>query len=313
MDQIKSINTKLHELQAQEEKLIRINTLSGSQQNAYLLESEKILVNRIKTGEERLRSLETKIQTQTQLLEQGLLTTQTLLSTKMEYANAKQDIDSNRNEILQFKIRSTDSQKQIQNELASINIQINETKRNLASRIRSADELSLVYSTYTGRVIEKRISENSFVTVGTPILSIEQTGSNVSGLEALIYIDPLDGKKVKPNMEVQISPSTIKREEFGVMLGKVRNVDEFPSTAAGIMSILHNEKLVQIFAPNAPPISVTSDLIASSTTFSGYKWSSPKGPQAKIESGTLCTAAITVKRQRPIALVIPMLGNLLGV
>lgn len=313
LDQIKSVEAKLHELKAQEAKLKALNALSTQQQTAYLLESEKNLNNRIRTGEERLHSLEAKIQTQAQLLEQGLITKQAWLGTKLEYANAQQEIDSNRNEILKIGVNRADAHKQIQNELTSINIQINEASRNLASQMRNTNESSLVYSPYNGRILEIRLSENALTNAGTPILSIEQTGSSVNDLEAHIYIAPLDGKKVKTNMDVQISPSTAKREEFGVMLGKVRAVAEFPSTTHGMMRILKNDQLVQQLAAGAAPIAVQSDLIPSADTVSGYKWSSPKGPDSRIESGTLCSATITVKKQRPISLVIPVLREQLGI
>lgn len=313
LEQVKSINAKLHELKAQEAKLKALNALSEQQQTSYLRESEKNLNNRIRTGEEHLRTLEAKIQTQAKLLEQGLITQQAWLATKLEHANVKQDADNNRNEILKIGVNRIDSRKQIQNELASISIQINETSRNLASQMRNANESSLVYSPYSGRVLEIRLSENALVSAGTPILTIEQTGKSVNDLEAHIYIAPLDGKKVKTNMDVQISPSTVKREEFGVMLGKVRTVAEFPSTPQGMMRILKNDLLVQQLAAGTAPIAVQSDLTPSAHTASGYKWSSPQGPETRIESGTLCSATITVKKQRPISLVIPMLSEFLGI
>lgn len=313
LDQIKSIEAKLHELKAQEEKLKTLDALSERQQAVFLLESEKNLNSRIRTGEERLLSLEAKIQTQAKLLAQGLITKQALLATKIEHANAKQEIDNTRNEIRQIGVRRIDSHKQIQNELTSISIQVNETSRNLASQIRNNNDSSLVYSPYNGRVLELRISENALIGAGTPVLTIEQTGANVNSLEARIYIAPLDGKKVKTNMDVQISPSTVKPEEFGYMLGKVRTVADFPSTNQGMMRILKNEQLVAQLAAGAPPISVQADLIPGSNTTSGYKWSSPKGPETQIESGTLCTATITVKKQRPISMVIPILRGYMGV
>lgn len=312
LDQIKSLQAKLRELKDQEEKLKTINALSQEQQAAYLRESESNLNNRIRNGEERLRTLEAKIQSQTQLLEQGLITRQTWLSTKLEHAAVKQEIDGNRNDILKLGMNRLDARKQIQNELASIRIQINEAGRNLSSQMRSASEAMQVFSPYTGRVLEIRQSENALVSAGTPILAIEQTGKSVNDLEAFIYVTPLEGKKVKTNMAVQVSPSTVKREEYGVMLGNVKSVAEFPATAQGMMRLLKNEQLVQQLAGGGAPILVQADLVPSADTASGYQWSSPGGPDVRIESGTLCSASITVKKQRPVSLVIPILRDFLG-
>jgi HlyD family secretion protein len=313
LEQIKNIKARLYELKSQEARLKTINALEAKQQSAYLSASKNILNNRIRTGQEHLQALEAKIHGQAQLVEQGLITRQTWLSTKLDYANAKQDVENNRNEILKIDMNRTDSQKQIQNELESTSIQIHDAERNLASQMRSAKESSLVYSPYNGRVLELRVSENELASAGTPILSIEQTGASVNDLEAHIYIAPIDGKKIRANMDVQVSPSTAKREEFGVMLGKVREVGKFPSTAQGMMRSLKNEELVKELAAGAAPIEVQSDLIPSAQTVSGYKWSSPKGPESRIESGTMCSATITVKQQRPISLVIPIMRENVGI
>lgn len=313
LEQIRSQEAKLHELKQQEERLKKVNALSADQQAIYLQDNQRNLSTRIHTAQERLAALEAKIQSQSTLLDQGLITRQTLLSTKLEYAGVQQEIDTHRNEIRQLDVRRLDSKKQIDNELTAISIQINEATRSLAGQMRSFQEASQVYSPYTGRVLEVRLSENTMVNTGAPILSIERTGDNLSDLEAHIYVQPTEGKKIKANMDVQIAPSMVKGEEFGFMLGKVKTVAKFPSTAPGMMRIFNNDKLVQQLAAGAAPIAVQADLIPSVSTPSGYKWSSPRGPDTEVESGTLCSATITVRQQRPITLVIPMLRATLGV
>ena len=313
LDQIRSTEAKLKELIAQQDRLKELNAMNHEHQSAFLANMENNLNSRIRSGDERLRNLSDKIKTQEQLLEQGLITRQALLSTKLEYTNLSQEVANYRNDIIQVSVRRIDSRKQIQNEMSAIAIQINEAGRSLASQMRSASEGSLVNSPYNGRIVEIRVAEGAMVSSGTALLAIEKTGASASDLEASIYVAPLDGKKIKAGMDVQISPSAVKREEFGVMLGKVRTVAEFPSTSQGMMLTLNNEGLVKQLAQGAAPIAVQADLIPSGTTISGYKWSSPRGPESEIESGTLCTATITVKKQRPISLVIPLLRDKLGI
>lgn len=311
LDQIRIIEAKLHELKAQETKLKDISSKSEQQQTAYLLASEKNLNNRVHSQEDHLNALETKIQAQAELLEQGLITKQTWLGTKLEYANTQQEIANAHNETLKINVSRTDMYKQIQNELTSISIQINETSRNLANQLRSYNESTLVYSPYDGRVLEIRLSENALINAGVAMLTIEQTGIS-NEIEARVYITPQDGKKIKINMDVQISPSTVKPEEFGFMLGKVRSVSQFPSSADTAMNDLRNDSLVKTLFQDGSPITMRADLMHTNATSSGYKWSSPKGPETKIESGTLCSATITVRKDRPIGLVIPILRNFMG-
>ncbi|MCE1172336.1 MAG: NHLP bacteriocin system secretion protein, partial [Azovibrio sp.] len=132
MEQIKSAEAKLHELRAQQDKLQAINARSEAEQGAYLSDMERSLRTKISAAEEQARTLEHKIQNQEQLLEQGLITRQALLATRMELANVRQAVDASKNEIRQLGVRRLESRKQSDSELSNLAIQINEAERNLA-------------------------------------------------------------------------------------------------------------------------------------------------------------------------------------
>jgi HlyD family secretion protein len=53
-------------------------------------------------------------------------------------------------------------------------------------------------------------------------------------------------------------------------------------------------------------------LFEDEATPSGYRWSSPLGPRIKLSSGTLVSAQVVTRRQRPINLVIPSVKEMLG-
>ncbi|MBU2489325.1 MAG: NHLP bacteriocin system secretion protein, partial [Proteobacteria bacterium] len=129
---------------------------------------------------------------------------------------------------------------------------------------------------------------------------------------AILYLSFQDGKKVRPGMRAQISPSTVKREEYGFIVGTVRTVSEFPATREGMMRTLANEQLVGTLTQDGAPIAITAELSLSPETVSGFEWSSSQGPPVLITSGTFCTATVTVRQQRPISLVIPILKKSLG-
>lgn len=118
----------------------------------------------------------------------------------------QQEIDTHHNDIRQLGVRRLDSKKQIDSELSAIRIQINEASRNLAGQMRSFQEASQVYSPYTGRVLELRLSENTLVGAGAPILSIERIGADLSELEAHIYVPPPMAKKSSPTWMSRLHP-----------------------------------------------------------------------------------------------------------
>jgi HlyD family secretion protein len=132
-------------------------------------------------------------------------------------------------------------------------------------------------------------------------------------VEALLYISAEHGKSVKPGMEVRLEPSTVKREEFGTMLGTVVSVSDFPITPQGMAAVLHNESLVSRFSHEGAPYAAAVRLQDDDTAFSGYRWAVGKGPNIRLTSGTLARAEITVRRQRPLDLVLPMFKRLTGI
>jgi HlyD family secretion protein len=114
-------------------------------------------------------------------------------------------------------------------------------------------------------------------------------------------------------MVVQVTPGTVKREEFGSILGRVVWVAEFPSSARGMTRLLGNEALVTKLMTEGPPIQVNVALRRDARTPTGYRWSSSRGPSLKISSGTLAAGDVVVKTDRPMFLVIPTLREKLGI
>jgi HlyD family secretion protein len=147
------------------------------------------------------------------------------------------------------------------------------------------------------------------VPVGKPILSIEIAGE---GLELVMYVPPEHGKEIAAGMEVRIEPATVKKEEFGTLIGRVLTVSEFPISADGMMATLQNSQLVTRFSAHGAPYAARVSLAADPNSRSGYAWTSAKGPPVVLSSGTTATAEVTVREQAPIALVLPLLRAQIG-
>jgi HlyD family secretion protein len=241
--------------------------------------------------------LKDKARAQNKLLKQGLITKQSVLATRQELENSRNDL--NRMAIQQL-------------ELEQENAQIERNLEIIKSKLKAS---SNVISPYQGRVLEIKANEGEILSAGSPVFNMERSGNNIKELEVVIFISALDGKKVKPGMDVLIAPSTVKREEFGYMVGRVTSVSEFPATHKGMMHILQNEELGRQLSSGSAAIQISADLIPMSleVSSSGYKWTSGTGPPVKVQSGTIGDASITVRTQRPITLVIPILKEFLGV
>jgi HlyD family secretion protein len=118
---------------------------------------------------------------------------------------------------------------------------------------------------------------------------------------------------VKPGMQVRIEPSSVKREEFGTMVGTVTTVSDFPITPQGMAAVLHNDTLVSRFSHDGAPYGARVSLEQDATTVSGYRWAVGTGPPVRLSSGTLIRAEVTTRRQRPLDLVVPLIRRLTGI
>lgn len=193
---------------------------------------------------------------------------------------------------------------------ASLSGRRDRLKTDLERLRKLAEEGARVVSNVDGRVVELRASAGERVSPGKPIVALERTGEGAE-LEALLYFDAHVGKSLKPGMVVELVPSVVRKERYGVLLGKVRSVEHYPSTRAGMMGALHNDQLVESFLQSAggAPIAVRAEILHDKNTPSGYRWSSGAGPSVTLTSGTQCVGAVVTRSHRPIALVFPALDQ----
>lgn len=245
------------------------------------------------------------VKSQEILLKQGLITRTQLLGTKTTLSQTTRGIRDARNSLKKLDLQLVKQKETKRQNAALIKTNIAATKRKLVQLRINLDKSSKIVSPYSGRILEVVVDEGMIASQGTSIVLIELTGNQIKNLEAILYLPAGEGKKVKRGMKVQIAPSTVKQEEHGFIMGLVTSVSEYPSTSQSMMKTLKNETLVQQLSNQSAPLAIGVDLIPDSSNYSGYQWSSSKGPNIKINTGTLCQATISVSEQKPITMVIP--------
>jgi HlyD family secretion protein len=310
-DKIEKAREKLQELRAMQGRVASF-AARGTELNVGLIgQQREMLTVQKKNAEERVHLLRERVETQKQLLTQGLITNQTLLGSRQDLNSAETELSNIANQIAQLDLKRLESDKQSQNETATVQQQVEDARRQLDSLLLSEKNTAVIESPFTGRVVELKAGPGSLIAQGASLLSIEQ--DNVAQpLEALIYVPAGDGKRVANGMTAQVTPATVKREEHGYMLGKVRYVSEYPSSANSIQMLLQNEAVVKELAGQTPPVEIRAALQPADNE-SGFVWSSAGGAPVKIHAGTMCQADIVVVTQRPVSLVIPILKKSLGV
>lgn len=168
-----------------------------------------------------------------------------------------------------------------------------------------------VTSPYSGQVVEIQAGVGTFVSQGTPIISLEPLAPQNDTPDAVVYVSAAEGKRIQPGMRVQVSPSTFRKEEFGYILGQVHAVSSFPVTSQGMMQTLGSQELVNAFTSIEAPLEVQITLERRPDHPTGFQWSS-RGPDDLLENGTICTAQIITEQRQPVSLVIPLLRRQMG-
>ncbi|MFN0126877.1 MAG: NHLP bacteriocin system secretion protein [Verrucomicrobiales bacterium] len=185
---------------------------------------------------------------------------------------------------------------------------IADAERNIKTLEGQLVSSSMIVSTYAGRVVEMTVDRGQLVAPQTRVVSLEPLNAKLTGI---LYVPSGEGKKAAANMNVRLSPSTVKAEEYGFMQGIVRSVSTYPATPDGLMRTLRNEALVKELTGGSAPLEVVVDLVPAGTS-SGYAWSSPQGPPVGIFGGTMCSGSIIIDRRRPISYVIPLVKEKIG-
>ena len=164
-------------------------------------------------------------------------------------------------------------------------------------------------STVDGRVVELKKASGDTVRANEVIAVVEQSSTVFT---PVVYVESSIGKKIQKGMEAQISPSTVKREEFGFLRAVVTDVGDYPVTPEKVVQVVGNSDLARELLGKTSKIEVRFELIGDKTTPSGYAWSSSSGPPFRIDSGTKLNAAVVVERRKPYSYVLPTIKGAIG-
>lgn len=304
--ELKYLNSKEHVrlLKERYESIKNFNDKDLTQKRNLLKQDAENKKKRIEKNLERIEFVKNQIKSRTELLQQGLITNENLNQTKEMLFEIEQQNLLLSSELEQIELSIFEQEKQMEFELSKLNGQIIDEEAALTEIKSKLDINSDIRCPYTGRVVELKVNPGKIIGAGNVILSIERIFTNEE-LEAIIYVPSNQGKKIKPDMEVKISPSTIEVEKYGFIRGVVTQVSEYPASFEGMLNTLGNKELVATFFQGLPPLAVRVKLKKNLDTPSGFYWTSGNGPEAKVKSGTLCSAKIVVKNRRPISLIFP--------
>ena len=234
-------------------------------------------------------------------------------STAQRIEGARNQVSSVQSQItsLQGQIGAEEGRiRQLQSGGAGLDAQIAVARAELQrvmTRVGSQESLT---STVAGRVIEVRKNIGDTVQQNDVVATLEDADATV---QVIAFVNADVGKRIKVGMPTEVSPTDVKREEYGFMLASVSERGDFAASDAYIMSRMRNEAITKKLTGQSTVVEVRAALKPKGSTPSGFEWSTADGPPFKIGGGTLVSINIIVERKAPITMVMPFLRKTFGV
>ncbi|HEY9657804.1 MAG TPA: NHLP bacteriocin system secretion protein [Allocoleopsis sp.] len=298
------------------------------------------LQQRLQDAQAMLPTLKDRWDRRAQLAAEGALEQDSLVTAEREYREEMQNVQELQAQLQQLDLNATEAQQRYVESQSSIteiqaqieeletrskrleqeNIQTSNSRKNeiaevdrtIAQLKQQIEEKSLIRSPQDGAVLDMSGMVGQVVTPGTRLGTLQIEGSEPATLTGVTYFEVKDGKQITPGMTVQITPDTVKRERFGGIVGTVKSVSPYPVTSDRAAARLGNPELAKALTGEAARVEVVIELQADPANVSGYQWSSSKGPNNKLTSGTTSSIRVTVEERAPITFLLPFLREWSG-
>ena len=292
---------------------LRLGRSGAASEQATVAERRRTLTERQQLAAKRL-------QAQQSLFEQGLSTRQSLLSAQDQVDKLAIEQAGLQSRAKQLDFQAQEEQRGLNGESGQLALQVAEAERELAQLRVQERELMQVRAPHAGTVIELKTRNGLALQAGGDIASIELANGGNGGngatsrlpppLSALIFVQAADGKLLQAGMSAEITPTNVKRQEFGFIRARIGAVSAFPASREAINQRLNNPDVVKELAGDGVSTQIQSALLRRPD--GNYAWSGAARQPPDVRSGSMCSAEIVVREQHPIEFVWPLIKKLTG-
>ena len=234
------------------------------------------------------------------------------------YLNTRNQITTRQNLLADLEIQRQELENRAAN-LEKVNNEAEFRERNEFKELertieRNQRRLSLnreVKADRSGRILELTATEGAFVDQGQRLAQMDiRTDSD--RLTALAYFQSKDGKQIEEGEFVRVSPDTVSQKQYGSIVGKVVSVSEFPVTTEAIANYIGNTAVAEKLTNGGYEIELFIELQTNEDNFTGFEWTSARGPEVAITAGTTADITTTLEYRPPISYVIPVIRKWTG-
>lgn len=219
-----------------------------------------------------------------------------LMQTQNEIESSKATISSLKTDlILEYRTAELRAKK---NDIAG-------AQTTLARMILRSDFLA-IKTERGGILIEMLVSRGKQVKAGQLIATIEPPLIKDERMEFYATVNGNYGVLLNIGLPVQIEVAGVDPKQFGYLMGYITYVSPYPVSREEIISYVTNPQVADFIKGGQGAVyGVIVNLIPDASTYSGFKWTSKKGPPVTITTGTLGMINVIVQEKRPIYYILP--------
>jgi HlyD family secretion protein len=316
------------EVESEKSQHTRVNTMNA----AYLQRQEEVLNQSRKLTLDLQQLLAKRSQSVDSLRKEGLTADDLLISSRssmMDNELSLSNLDARLQELglkkadlsqaeIQQQSRIFDLQlKQLQLEIQKNDIEYRlirsekERQSQLDDLQASIDQIQLrlrkegeIVSAFSGMLLELHLLPGQIVQPGirVGVVEVDNPGAKLTNLA---YFRVRDGKLIRPGDRIYITPTTVRREQYGSIIGRVTRVSGFPVTQETVIANIGSAEIAAGLVQSGGAIEVEADMQTDPESYSGYSWTS-RGPDLKFSAGTITSVRVTVEERAPITYVMPI-------
>ncbi|MEV5149919.1 HlyD family efflux transporter periplasmic adaptor subunit [Streptomyces sp. NPDC052727] len=172
-------------------------------------------------------------------------------------------------------------------------------------KVRTDEGETVVRTVAAGRVTTLAATIGQIVRTGTDVAAVEKVAHASDPLYATLYVPAENAAAIPAHASVDLTVSSVPTQRYGVLRGEVKSVDRTAQSAQSISAFLGDSQLGEQFTRKGRPVAVLVELATSSSTKSGYRWSTTDGPPFRLDSMTLATGSVRLADQHPVDWLLP--------
>ncbi len=257
-----------------------------------------------------LEHLRTIAKDKERLAKNGNITIVESIQAASDVAAAEAELNGFQHQLMQQDLSYEQLQLDTSKTQAQRDLQLERLQTQITNLQDKLEDQSKISSPFDGTVVQVNAAKGNDVFDGEQIALLDQERNSQLRLQG--YVPIFTGKDIRVGMRAQISPSTIKREEYGFLNGTVSWVSDYPQDEQTILNLVEDQELVDLIVQQTEiPLQIELALTRDSGS-QQYSWTTGTEPPQKLSVGVLSDFSVITESKRPIELVIPYVRKTLG-